>query len=95
MHGKLPTARLFSGMQNKRGAEMLKVDLEVACIEYQDASGHFADFHSLRHTFVTNLCRADVSPKTAQSAKYDSIYIQTVAKASNRLESAISLRHRY
>ena len=26
-----------------------------------------ADFHSLRHTFVTNLCKANVSPKTAQT----------------------------
>ena len=28
--------------------------------------GIFADFHALRHTFITNLCKADVSPKTAQ-----------------------------
>ena len=27
----------------------------------------FADFHCLRHTFITNLGRAKVSPKTAQT----------------------------
>jgi len=25
-----------------------------------------ADFHALRHTFITSLAKADVSPKTAQ-----------------------------
>jgi len=36
-------------------------------LEYQDSQGRFADFHCLRHTFITNLARANVSPKTAQS----------------------------
>lgn len=35
-------------------------------LRYQDSSGKFADFHSLRHTFITNLSRANVSPKVAQ-----------------------------
>ncbi len=35
-------------------------------LKYEDSNGHFADFHSLRHTFITNLCRAKVSPKVAQ-----------------------------
>lgn len=34
---------------------------------YEDHNGRFADFHSLRHTFITNLCRANVSPKVAQT----------------------------
>jgi integrase len=34
---------------------------------YQDENGLFADFHSNRHTFITNLERAGVSPRTAQS----------------------------
>jgi len=36
-------------------------------LKYRDSQGRFADFHSLRHTFVTNLCKADISPKTAQA----------------------------
>ena len=36
-------------------------------LKYRDSEGRFADFHSLRHTFVTNLCKADISPKTAQA----------------------------
>ena len=36
-------------------------------LKYQDSNGKFADFHALRHTFITNLGRAGVSPKTAQT----------------------------
>jgi integrase len=34
---------------------------------YKNAKGLYADFHAMRHTFITNLCRANVSPKTAQA----------------------------
>ena len=35
-----------------------------------------ADLHSIRHTFITNLCKTDVSPKTAQMlARYNDIRI--------------------
>ena len=32
-----------------------------------DERGHYADFHALRKTFITNLSRAGVVPKMAQS----------------------------
>jgi integrase len=35
-------------------------------LKYKNAAGKFADFHALRHTFITNLSLANVSPKTAQ-----------------------------
>jgi len=44
----------------------LKRDLEAAGIEYRDGSGRVADFHSLRHSFVTRLVKAGVNTKTAQ-----------------------------
>jgi integrase len=34
---------------------------------YRDEKGKFADFHCLRHTFITNLGKAKVSPKAAQT----------------------------
>ena len=34
---------------------------------YEDDSGLFADFHANRHMFITNLARAGVSPKVAQT----------------------------
>lgn len=36
-------------------------------LKYQDSQNRFADFHANRHTFITNLGRAGVSPKTAQT----------------------------
>ena len=45
---------------------MLRKDLAVAGIPYEDDRGRFLDFHSLRHTFGTNLAKAGVSPKLAQ-----------------------------
>ena len=36
-------------------------------LKYKNSAGKFADFHALRHTFITNLGLANVSPKTAQT----------------------------
>ena len=33
---------------------------------YKNKAGLFADFHGLRHTFISNLSKAGVAPKTAQ-----------------------------
>jgi integrase len=38
-----------------------------AKVPYKDKSGKYADFHSLRHTFVSNLSNAGVYPSAAQS----------------------------
>ncbi len=35
-------------------------------LAYRDAEGRFADFHSLRHSFITNVCRTGAHFKTAQ-----------------------------
>jgi len=51
---------------DKHAADMIRRDLERACVPYVDDAGRYADFHSLRKTFITNLARAGVSPKTAQ-----------------------------
>jgi integrase len=45
---------------------MIKADLEVAGVDYKDASGRYADFHALRHTYITNIGRLPVSMKTHQ-----------------------------
>jgi len=56
-----------SWARSRAGAAMIKADLEAAGVPYQDASDRFADFHSLRHTFISNLARAGVHPKNAQA----------------------------
>jgi integrase len=35
-------------------------------LKYKDSQNRFADFHANRHTFITNLSKAKVSPKIAQ-----------------------------
>ncbi len=47
-------------------AKMIKVDLKTAGIPYETSEGR-ADFHSLRHSFITNLARAGVHPSDAQA----------------------------
>lgn len=59
--------QLFGSFNPNKGAEMLRRDLEPASIPYEDESGRYADFHCLRHTFISNLTRSGVSPKIAQS----------------------------
>jgi hypothetical protein len=46
---------------------MMKLDLERAGLAYCNDDGLYADFHANRHTFISNLARAGVSPKMAQS----------------------------
>jgi integrase len=60
-----PDLPLFD-IADKHTAEMIQKDLKRAGIPYIDERGHYADFHALRKTFITNLSRAGLSPKTAQ-----------------------------
>ena len=46
---------------------MIKADLQAAGIDFRDAGGRYADFHSLRHTFITNLVRSGAHPAVAQA----------------------------
>lgn len=51
----------------KYAGKMLQHDLKAAHIPYVDENNRYADFHSLRHTFITNLVKSGVNPKIAQS----------------------------
>jgi len=65
--GPKEDAKLFPKFNPNKAADMLKEDLECAGIEYVDAAGRYADFHSLRHCFASILNQSGVSPKVAQS----------------------------
>jgi integrase/recombinase XerD len=49
------------------GDAELKRRQESSFLQSVDRDGRFVDFHALRMTFITNLSRSGVSPKTAQS----------------------------
>jgi integrase len=65
---KAPQSPVWPGnwADGKEAGVMLKVDLKAAGVPYVDSSGEVADFHSLRHTFISRLARHGVSLKTAQ-----------------------------
>src|SRR5439155_4976937 len=57
---------VWPGEWHKDAAEMLRGDLAAAGIPYRDGAGRVADFHALRHSYITLLERSGVSPKMAQ-----------------------------
>ena len=62
-----PAVPAFKVPQSYDTADMLRADLEEAGITYRDGAGQVVDFHSLRHTFISNLAAGGVHPKTAQA----------------------------
>jgi len=64
--GKPAGACVFRVPGHTHTAKMFRADLEAAGVPYVDEGGRYADFHSLRHTFVTNLVAGGVHPKVAQ-----------------------------
>ena len=57
---------IWPGTWPEKASVMLRSDLAAAGVPYQDDEERFLDFHSLRHTFGTNLVKSGVSPKLAQ-----------------------------
>jgi integrase len=57
------TSKIFSGVMPTM--KRFKADLIAAGIEFINAKGYRADFHSLRHTLATNLARAGTAPRVA------------------------------
>jgi integrase len=58
--------------------EMLKHDLAVAGIPYKDETGRYCDFHALRHTFISRLARAGVSPAVSKDLARHSTITLTI-----------------
>ena len=50
-----------------------------------DHAGRYADFHALRHSFISNLARAGVHPKTAQSLARHSTITLTMDRYAHSL----------
>jgi len=69
LEGRLAGERLWDGRwaSDRQGSKMIKADLKVAGVPYKDANDRYADFHALRHTFISNLARAGVHPRNAQA----------------------------
>jgi integrase len=70
LRGKRPSEPQWPRTWWRRAAEMLQIDLAAAGVPYSvpgpDGTPLYADFHGLRHTYITYLANAGVSPKHAQ-----------------------------
>ena len=62
LSNKMPGVKVFA--VPNQPAKMIKPDLKAAGLEYKTDEGQ-ADFHGLRHSFITNLARAGVHPSDA------------------------------
>src|SRR5207253_9634172 len=74
--------------RDKRGAEMLRGDLAAAGIPYavEGADGPlYADFHALRHSYITALGRGGVYLRTAQELAGHSSPVLTARYSHRRL----------
>ncbi len=74
--------------RDHRGAEMLRIDLDAAGIPYATEGPDgplYADFHSLRHTYLTLLGRGGVDLRTAQELAGHSTPVLTARYSHRRL----------
>lgn len=69
--------------RDKRAGVMLKADLAAAGIPYRDEQGRYADFHALRHTFISTMVASGVNPKDAQTLARHSTITLTMDRYSH------------
>jgi len=87
-----------------KAGSMLRFDLKAAQIPYRTVGPDgplFADFHALRHSYLTALGRAGVNLRTAQelaghtsptmTARYMHVGLDDMANAANRLQTPYKL----
>ena len=80
-----PAALAFSAPGNPTFTRMFQFDIGAAGIVYRNKDGRVADFHALRHTFISNVTRSGVYPKIAQSLARHSTITLTMDKYSHTL----------
>jgi len=67
-------------LQHGRTAEMIRHDLKAAGIPYMDDVGRVADFHALRHTFITRVVGSGATVKVAQDLARHSTPTLTIGR---------------
>ena len=62
LKGIKPGTRLFPGLGKRDTAKMMRHDLEHAGLPYTNEDGEDADFHALRHTFISEAANSGIDP---------------------------------
>ncbi len=62
-----PAGKPIFGNLTKHTADMLRHDLAAAKIPYRNADGRVADFHAIRHSYVSMLARSTAPVKVVQT----------------------------
>ena len=75
-----------------RTAKMMRYDLKTAEVAFCDARGLYADFHSLRHTYITNIGRSGASMKTHQELARHSPSAKLRAVSLSNGEPGLTMR---
>ena len=99
---KSANALVWAGTWREKAAEMLRADLEAAGIAYSvDGSDgpEFADFHALRHSYLTLGGRSGIDLRTLQelaghstpllTARYMHVRLRDVAGAVNKMPNLV------
>jgi hypothetical protein len=94
LDGKLVNARVWGGTwaRDHRGAEMLRIDLDAAGIPYatEGPDGpEYADFHALRHSYLTLGGRSGIDLRTLQELAGHSTPILTARYSHRRLHDLV------
>ena len=63
---KPPRRPLFDRL-TKHTSRLIRIDLEAAGVPYRDAGGRYADFHALRHTYISGLANSGAPVKVVQT----------------------------
>jgi len=77
-----PPHKLLFPLSN--GSLSIQHDLAVAAIAYRDPEGRYADFHALRHTYITRLVASNVNMALVQSLARHSTPVLTINRYTDR-----------
>ncbi len=77
--GKLSSVPVFTMPSADHVTRMFKADLEAAGVAYVE-DGLYADFHSTRHSFITNVVKSGASVKEAQTLARHSTPVLTLQR---------------
>jgi integrase len=101
IHKDLDRARAAWLAEAADQAERDRREADREFLRYEDDQGRTADFHALRHSYVTSLARSGVHPKTAQElarhqdirltmASYTHVRLHDLGKAVEELPAFVS-----